>query len=558
MTRLPHRFVIAAMVGVLLPVNAIADYRESFSQGIRAYRAENWRATAVLMQQALREQPRETGRVQITGNETVPYLPSFYLGDALLRQGDCAGALTAFERARNTAAANNRSWLVRMDLARQTCGGKAPAPPARPPDAAPAIAQAAQAVGEATTVRDRLNKVKEREFGPEALAAASADISAAAATLNGAETRLGRARQTNDIQEAKEAERLATTAVGQFKEAEVSVEENLRRLGDAAAKAREAAKSKPVPPPAPVNPAPTPPPPTVAPATDPREAEKQQRLQNAARTASTALRQAQQVAASYGAASVGRQLPKALQDATAELNSVAEIVRRGAKASEAELTTAAGTANRIRTLFERERDAALSRDLGESARAAETLLTSAGTSLKTLRDLAQSTGGRPAALDPAVLTPHERELARLRERMGGASARDREVVRQTVASARALDERLSEMVRTYGKQAAADSGVPPDLLQGAQAFFSGRYQDAVTQLESLRLPAGASSGVRLQAHLLRAAALFSTWALDREQDDQRRQAAAAAVAECRRLAPQFRPDPTVFSPRFVRFYQNVK
>ena len=108
MSRLPHRLAIAALVGMLVPVNAFADYRESFSQGIRAYRAENWRATAVLMQQALQEQPRETGRVQITGNDTVPYLPSFYLGDALLRQGDCAGALTAFERARNTPAANNR------------------------------------------------------------------------------------------------------------------------------------------------------------------------------------------------------------------------------------------------------------------------------------------------------------------------------------------------------------------------------------------------------------------------------------------------------------------
>ena len=173
---------------------------------------------------------------------------------------------------------------------------------------------------------------------------------------------------------------------------------------------------------------------------------------------------------------------------------MAEVVRRGTRASEQELTSAAGSANRIRSLFERERDAALSRDLGESARAAETLLTSAGTSLKTLRDLAQSRGGRPAALDPAVLTSQERELASLRGRIGGTSARDRDVLRRTVASARALDDRLAEMVRTYGQQAAADSGVPPDLLQGAQAFFSGRYQDAVTQLEALRLPSGASSG----------------------------------------------------------------
>jgi hypothetical protein len=185
-------------------------------------------------------------------------------------------------------------------------------------------------------------------------------------------------------------------------------------------------------------------------------------------------------------------------------------------------------------------------------------LTSADSSLKTLRDLTQSAGGRPAPVSDTLLGRYERELASLRGRLAGPSARKRDGLQRIVAGARSLDERLTDTVRAAGQQAATDSGVPADLLQGAQAFFAGRYQDAVTQLEALRLPAAASSAVRLQAHLLRAAALFSAWAVDREQDEARRQAAAAAVAECRRLAPQFKPDATVFSPRFVRFYQSVK
>ena len=82
------------------------------------------------------------------------------------------------------------------------------------------------------------------------------------------------------------------------------------------------------------------------------------------------------------------------------------------------------------------------------------------------------------------------------------------------------------MVRTLASRPRPTAVCRRSLLQGAQAFFSGRYQDAVTQLEAS--PAAirsAASGVRLQAQLLRAAALFSAWALDREQDDQRRQAA---------------------------------
>lgn len=554
--RLPHRLLVAVVISVVLSVSASADYRESFSQGIRAYRASNWRATAVLMQQALQQQPRETGRVQITGNETVPYLPSYYLGEALLRQGDCAGATTAFERARKTAAADNRGWVARMDQARETCGKGAV--PSRPPDAGPAIAEAAKAVAEAIGVRDRMNKLKDREFGAEAMAAGSTDAANGSSSLDAAQARLTRARQANDVQDAREAERLAGGAVGHFKDAEVRIEESIRRLSEAAASAREAAAKEAAKP----KPAPAPPPVTPSPATPPTnaaaEAERQQRLQNAARTASTSFRQAQQIRASYEASTRGRASPKVLQDAAAELNSVAEIVRRGTRASESELTGAAGTANRIRELFERERDAALSRDLAEAATAAETLLASADGSLKTLREIALSTAGRSGALTPARLGPHERELARLRERFGTAPSRDGDVIRRTLFGARALDARLTDLVRTYGPQAVANSGVPPELLQGARAFFAGRYQDAVTQLDALRLAQDASSPVRLQAHLLKAAALFSGWALDREQDERRRQAAAAAVAECRRLEPQFQPDATVFSPRFVRFYQSVK
>jgi hypothetical protein len=240
------------------------------------------------------------------------------------------------------------------------------------------------------------------------------------------------------------------------------------------------------------------------------------------------------------------------------LNGVAETVNRGTRASEAELTGAAAAAGRIRDLFARARDAALSRDLTEAAQAVERLLISAAGNLDTLAKLARPVQGRRAPIDAQVLAPHQRELTRLRASLAGGAARDPVTLRRTLGSATALDQTLNDLVATYGEAATAAGGVPSDLLEGARTYFAGRYLDAAVQLDSVRLPTDAPEAVRLHMHVLRAAAAFAAWALDGERDEARRQAAAREVAECRRIDPAFSPDPAVFSPRFLRFFRDAR
>ena len=543
---------IAALV-LLMSAAPRADYQESFRQGILQYRAQNWNGTVALMRAAIAERASEEGRVRITGNDSLPYLPSFYLGDALMRLGDCPGAMAAFERARQTGAAGNRQWTARMDEVRDSCGKAVAA--SRGAEAAAAAQAAGSAISEARAVRERIDRYKEREFGAEALAGFTSELGAAAGALANADLRLGQARQGNDAQAAREIERQARTVGKDLASIETRLQDQVRRLAEAAAAraAAASASSTPAGPPVKEPARDTVPPRPTAP--DPAAVE---RLQNAVRLAGNALRSAQQAEAAYEASRGSASETPAVRQARAELNGVAEIVNRGTRASEGELGTATATAGRIRDVFARARDAALSEDLNEAAQAIERLLTSAAGNLRTLESLAQPGAGRRAALDADVLAPHQRELARLRAGTSGAPAKDPSALRRTLGSATTLDQTLADLVATYGQRATAAGGVTADLLEGARTFFAGRYADAAEQLAAVSLPSDAPSAVRLQMHLLRAAAAYAAWAVDGERDEARRQAAAADAAACKRIDPGYAPDPAVFSPRFLRFFSDVR
>ena len=86
----------AAAVVWLAGATLGADYKDSYRKGIEAINAKRWSDAERLMQAALAEQPREGGRVNISGNWWEPYIPHYYLGVARSRSGDCAGAVSAW------------------------------------------------------------------------------------------------------------------------------------------------------------------------------------------------------------------------------------------------------------------------------------------------------------------------------------------------------------------------------------------------------------------------------------------------------------------------------
>ena len=98
--------VFAAAAGFVLgaawPVSAAlpSTWRkpEEFKTAIRAQDQGQWQTSVELIRLAIQKQPEDGKRVRISGNRYRSYLPHFYLGLALYKQGDCAGALKEWER----------------------------------------------------------------------------------------------------------------------------------------------------------------------------------------------------------------------------------------------------------------------------------------------------------------------------------------------------------------------------------------------------------------------------------------------------------------------------
>ena len=102
-----RRLTACVVTAVLLaPVPARAQSADTvFIAAVKAFRAEQWSQAASMFERARSMKANESGRVQISGNDVVEYLPSFYLGQALLQMKNCSGALEAWRVAEQVPGA---------------------------------------------------------------------------------------------------------------------------------------------------------------------------------------------------------------------------------------------------------------------------------------------------------------------------------------------------------------------------------------------------------------------------------------------------------------------
>lgn len=98
-----------------------ADFPESFKAGIRAKDFGQWPQMVGAMRQAIAQQPRATGEnVRIYGNYVAPYIPHYFLGLGLFRQGDWPGAAQAFQEARVQGTVRGL-YRARMEFFQEVC-----------------------------------------------------------------------------------------------------------------------------------------------------------------------------------------------------------------------------------------------------------------------------------------------------------------------------------------------------------------------------------------------------------------------------------------------------
>jgi hypothetical protein len=254
--------VLVALAGFAAILHA--DYRDAFRRGIQAARRERWAEVLDAMREARKEEPRDTGeRINISGMDFVPYVPSYYLGLALYYQKDCGAAVRAWQVLDNDGGIKRISGgdRERVTNFRKICAtilaaeAKAtppekpappnakPSPPERPagPDPA-AVNAAAQA---ATTAIARAEEV-ERALAPltkdEFLSKVWRNETALGATeqrgrdaLQRARNELEAGRREPNLQRLQEAANSAAAALKEFSAVRGTAE---KRRGELAADAK--------------------------------------------------------------------------------------------------------------------------------------------------------------------------------------------------------------------------------------------------------------------------------------------------------------------------------
>jgi len=77
---------------------------EEFKNGIKAQDREDWPGSVPLLRQSLEKLPEDGELVRIYGTKYKSYLPHYYIGLALYKQNDCAGALKEWEECMGVGA----------------------------------------------------------------------------------------------------------------------------------------------------------------------------------------------------------------------------------------------------------------------------------------------------------------------------------------------------------------------------------------------------------------------------------------------------------------------
>ena len=159
------RPVVALAVLIMLSVAAplFGDYRTDYTAGLEAVQRRDWPAVERLMRAAAAGKGSE-GRVRLYGMRFDPYIPHYYLGVALLEQGDCAGALEAWQVSESQGFITKIAEYAGLQAGRERCREQV-ARVEPTPVIAPTAAVGPDVTAAARAARNRLEAAEEAAAG---------------------------------------------------------------------------------------------------------------------------------------------------------------------------------------------------------------------------------------------------------------------------------------------------------------------------------------------------------------------------------------------------------
>jgi hypothetical protein len=113
-----RRHYLGCVLAICGAATAWADHKDDFRKGMEAIATKDWARVEQLMRSAIRQKPKEGESVRVYGVRYETYLPQYYLGVALLNQGDCKGATAAWAESERQGAIQKTPWfaMLRQDV----------------------------------------------------------------------------------------------------------------------------------------------------------------------------------------------------------------------------------------------------------------------------------------------------------------------------------------------------------------------------------------------------------------------------------------------------------
>jgi hypothetical protein len=510
------------VLGLLMPSPAQAQ-DQAFKDAMGSREDKKWQEVVILMRRAIQSSSQEsTRKVEYGGKlgfgrKSTDYLPYFYLGEALFLLQDCAGAMDAWASSEKQGVVKGHPEdLTIIQNGYIVCDAKGVLPPSK---FDPLLARTAQHYGEVATLAGSVSMLGQQNQD-QWRSEMREQYEKATAELENARGRISSGQKSRSAKDFTDA----TSAVDRARSILITMQASLRTAIDLA-----------------------------------------QSVQGLARDVDQTLTAADLMDRQIDSrkpSSLSQSLAVIRQQGRDALARARERYTGGVKSLNAPALTEARTLGqdataRFRQVLDEigklEKDS-LGRQLSDALAAAQ----QASLSLEGLFGALDKRLAANPALGTQVTAERDairREADAARRRLESATRTENVsgIAQAAQLTAEARD-RLSLLISKFGPITLRERGVSEALEEGVRQFFAGRYQQT---LAALNPSAGsAQDALMLHMHLFRAAALHTLFLRSRETEEALRTQALAEIDACKKIDSMFQPDPRVFSPRFISFFQN--
>ena len=524
MTRSVSRRAVAGSLAIIclvfgLTVRMHAQDDEVYKKGLEAWKDGKWAEAAKAMQTAIGANRNESAtkkvkigvRFGLVGGTEYPYLPHYFLGEALMGQKNCLGAIAAFAESERQGVVSGDN-LANIRKQYKACLAEGVLPPA---EFQAASDRATRKYNDATAMYKRV-----------ATMASSNPVAGSAEALENARKTLEASHKS--FLQAGDSRRQAD-----FTEASNASDRSIELLRPVESAINATIKSN-------------------------SDTQQQVRDFNQLVFLADRANQAIDTPGYVLTAPLAAARKKALSDVAQARESLAgSQPPNPARVKEATelVRSAIALLNDLETQARQLADRFKTQKLTEAQRATVGALSLVEGSLATLqRRMAQE--ANPIA--PEISSEHDKlqaEFASLKQRFARA-AKNGDIAAMTQTTQLALDVkgRVETVTLSFGPLTLRDRGLPEALEQGADLFFRGEYRQALSKLDAAGNAPDAP--LQLHVHLFRAAAQYALYVRGGETDKAMLDQVRAEIARSKQIDSAFKPDTRAFAPRFLTLFND--